>query len=1185
MVQRSWYSSIRDPAYLKELKDDPKTVVLAQDHGTNDTKRYKTFGSHEHFVAFLMNETNKVRKHYFYEMIKDNTDTPVYLYLDIDRPYYSSIDRLDIQKVLTALAHMIETRLEEDCEITLKLEEGVNYQVAQSCRKDKFSVHLKVDVVFANVVLLKQFVTNLRGMVRDRQEWTEMFQYVKTKSDGSTVPDVIIDNAVYKNGQLYRLLYSSKLSKGYPLLPYGKSSTEIKDHMVVYHPDNDRRPPWVRSVRTMQSSTPISIPTKPSITLTRMPEVEFTSLNAISEIPHEQVKNVCRFIENDRAIQDFIGGKFALSYKYPRKGGKKLILLIDHKDGHRCKYAGRCHKSNHDFFEYHHPSQIVQYKCFDEDCIKDWSANGTYCFKVPTDLDGSSFVSHNTLHTIHDKGEIVKWDESYSLDRMKPYPLLPLVVVMAQMGLGKTVALKEYFANHLTTKATSCLVVSYSINLCMKYKAELCDGYKFEFYLDNTSGVLDGRRTIVCLDSLYKVARRKFDFVIIDECVSVFDHINADTMTKRAEVMDALQEILLKAKHTVLLDAGADNCVVHSVVEYLADKTRVSPYWIRNTFVRPHNRRCKIYVKQGRNSNKDKRDREFESCILTYIHGRIEKGKNLVIPCASKTIATEISRSITEKYGEDHAQILYTSETDREIKKTHFQDPDAYWGNYTVLTYSPTVSAGVSYCPQEPHYHELVAVMENSWFVPNVMGQLQMLMRVRQLIDGRMTLFVRNNAFKLNASFPVVDAEIEAFLEENVNNLDVYYPKVKNADGKRSSILNVRADTKTDEKTHDLRYDKGKLSYALMTSIVKNHHKSMLYFVEILCDTLTRDYRIPIEKLDCHDAEYEFHEKVEPIVADDYSEWNTYVIDKDEYDTLCDMEWYGYELPKDDRIRKQVFKVLVERYEISSDRLDEPLVMGVVRATATQKTIRGMYARLWKRKRLHDCLTKSGQENRRTFDHKLACLLEEQDDRGRNRDLNVELALLRKKPDIKNTEKLVLGQEILHAVVPNYKELESGDVVVTSGLVYNRLGVFVQNKVHADKWFGEVQRVFDLDKQAYGTIEKVIDNYYCFVKNVFNDAFGIVVSKELFTTNPNMQGYGTKDKITFSVGGDDVQDDGQTIPDDTRYETEVGWREFRRKYNPFSANTPMLQVVMNGYSFLEEEDVVVSLPSAVKELI
>ena len=343
--------------------------------------------------------------------------------------------------------------------------------------------------------------------------------------------------------------------------------------------------------------------------------------------------------------------------------------------------------------------------------------------------------------------------------------------------------------------------------------------------------------------------------------------------------------------------------------------------------------------------------------------------------------------------------------------------------------------------------------------------------------------------------------------------------------------------------------------------------------------------KIPAKKLDCHDAEYEFHEKVEPIVADDYSEWNTYVIDKDEYDTLCDMEWYGYELPKDDRIRKQVFKVLVERYEISSDRLDEPLVMGVVRATATQKTIRGMYARLWKRKRLHDCLTKSGQENRRTFDHKLACLLEEQDDRGRNRDLNVELALLRKKPDIKNTEKLVLGQEILHAVVPNYKELESGDVVVTSGLVYNRLGVFVQNKVHADKWFGEVQRVFDLDKQAYGTIEKVIDNYYCFVKNVFNDAFGIVVSKELFTTNPNMQGYGTKDKITFSVGGDDVQDDGQTIPDDTRYETEVGWREFRRKYNPFSANTPMLQVVMNGYSFLEEEDVVVSLPSAVKELI
>jgi hypothetical protein len=41
-----------------------------------------------------------------------------------------------------------------------------------------------------------------------------------------------------------------------------------------------------------------------------------------------------------------------------------------------CKYAGRVHKSNRQFFEYSHPENCVHYKCYDDECIEVWRKGG-----------------------------------------------------------------------------------------------------------------------------------------------------------------------------------------------------------------------------------------------------------------------------------------------------------------------------------------------------------------------------------------------------------------------------------------------------------------------------------------------------------------------------------------------------------------------------------------------------------------------------------------------------------------------------------------------------------------------------------------------------------------------------------------------------------------------------------------
>ena len=177
-------------------------------------------------------------------------------------------------------------------------------------------------------------------------------------------------------------------------------------------------------------------------------------------------------------------------------------------------------------FEYHHAKNMVVYKCHEPRCRVVQCMRGL-AFHLQPQGDAlhriNTLSTADTLHYMHD---VVRWDESYDEPGMRPYLLAPIVVVRGQMGVGKTQALMELMNTHMGEN-TKALVITYSRLLSQKYMA-MFDRFGFVSYLAPRREVMmDDPTVIVCLDSLWRVATSNFDFVFVDEAVSVLLHFNS----------------------------------------------------------------------------------------------------------------------------------------------------------------------------------------------------------------------------------------------------------------------------------------------------------------------------------------------------------------------------------------------------------------------------------------------------------------------------------------------------------------------------------------------------------------------------------------------------------------------------------------------------------------------------------
>jgi hypothetical protein len=734
-----------------------------------------------------------------YEVL-EVAERPCRMYFDIDRPDTVYTDDVVASTVLGVL----RSYLSDTCDVDLDVTPGAGVvQVASATTGVKTSLHIVVDILVADVDTHKRFTTAFVAHILADAE-----SYPCLIGAGGVC---VIDLAVYTRFRSYRMLGMIKSGRANALRPIRGSSDRIADHSI-----------------NVLSDQPV-----PSLTLPAAVSNWSGSSKPQSLKPRAPAVNTPVTPDELLAVQEILNGWSSVRVVWP--DGIVVVAGTSSAYGERlrlhcakCPYKGRCHKNNHVYLSVAPHRASARIICHDKECRDTIIDTGYKMLYADIERDTVRTDAVNADATYHQQAKNIAWAQDYDAPSMRPYPDRPIVCVCAGMGVGKSVEMVA-FVKRLPRKE-KLLLLTFSRALALKAYREF-GGLGFVNYQDSYGEIRDDR-VIVCTDSLHRVVTSNFDVVIVDEVLSVILHFNSPLMERRAENSQLFELQLRQARRILVLDAAADSSTVKQVVDYFADAKLATPYWIRNTYIRPSNRKCELILCNEGGVVATRQTAII--CVALKVAALLDAGKRVFVPSATKRLTDGLERFVKET--RPHIRIRkHNSSTGA----AELADVNTTWSECDLLITSPSVSAGVSYegilvdGKREPHFHALVAHFVNSPFTPSADICLQMAFRVRGLIDGDMTLVISNEQPSLDV--PDTLEMLEARLDADVALV-----------GKRfiATELSFFAQKKIDGSR--LEYDKDRLSWRIILGIVQMSNRSGMQFTDLITNTLIEDYNIPL---------------------------------------------------------------------------------------------------------------------------------------------------------------------------------------------------------------------------------------------------------------------------------------------------------------------------------------------------
>jgi hypothetical protein len=1058
------------PTKASLYKSRPKNVLVSSDKEENTgTKMFTSFPTVQEFEEFQL----KQEIAHLYEIIPDKHYTPVYVFFDMDRRFDNYIiDDTYYHVVINTFKEVFEKFMKDIYNLDIKLIEGHTFQAAYAPSPSKFSAHVKINIKVHSLEVVENIAINLDKYMHSNSYITEtqreMFYY--RKSQDRLVP--IIDKSVYSNFRSFRTLYSSKFKTNAPKkIPFGKSSKHILDHLVRYYPENP------------QSCIDVHI-TEKNIDVAMTSNIDEEGF--LPHLPMKEAKpsidNSCVFIkaEFNQYIQQMIVSSPVITTMLKQTNIRfdevkalsptiyRFILSSSCKC--YCPYGERIHNSNRSMFDYNCLTGILTYRCFDEECscVRDLKNFNKYSNKQHF----SAICILQNVDTLHCKTAMINWNEIYNLETMKEYPLEKLVCIRGNMGSAKTTILvNEFMPRYCANENTKCLFITYQILLSRKYSAML-QQLGFQSYLDMDEANITANKVIVCLDSLWRVQTTNFDFIFIDETLSVLLHFNSPLMKHVSKVSASLEFLLYQAKYIYLLDACIDNTMTFNFVKYLCERKNIQAHWILNNYIRPSNRKCDILY------NKDKRlDNLMRMKAVDAICAILGNDGKVVVSSSTKSFTAQLESELKTRFGETKTYMVYNSDTSKSIMMEHGAKPNATWIQYDVVIYSPSISAGISF--EALHFDELVCYVENSLFTPGVDLVIQQMFRVRQLKTGMMKVFMNDLEVSNESAYPIHEDVLDEYLEKNLS--DVNY------------------DSQVIVTDKGVRYDTDRISYQILKGILLNRNKSVLKFYDILVNTLQKDYNIhcTTQKLqeDKKDLEraIEMYEKWKKETAQQVEFSSYLIINNMAYLEICNKLKRNQDVTPEEKLKKWIYDMSKNVWRISGE-VDEYFFRNYI-GEVTVKNIKNKFEVYYKMMRLEHLLFMSLEENKRNYYEKLQDILTD--------DYNIKLYRTKVKEFHK---KLEIGQEVCDKVFEEgYKnKLLAGETITfTSTSLCDNIKVFLQGK--SDSEFDAIRRILSLKKETYSERKKVFEDkklILALFRNIMSIVFDINV-KTLSRGNKN----------------------------------------------------------------------------------
>lgn len=766
-----------------------RTYLIAQDAGPGGHKRYMACDSYQYMVGRLSDISNG------YEVI-ESMSSPVWLFCEYDGD--KGVIRFADSQVRVALSQLVRAVLHEEYGIT-----GVSEFCSTATTTTKTSLHFKMAVVFADMHGLKDFMIKvINKAIKD-----SISEFISI--DGKR--ECLIDASVYSNFRCYRCVGMEKYGKDNELKCMDGHDRE--QHYVRYFPE---------SPTAMEDVVPRLGPSDQRVnTPSRLARLISPLGHADGDTGSAALARYSDYINSYECIVDKLGAKVRVS-RITSQSENITCCSIEKNFLHVCPYAGRTHDSNNLYVIVDMGKKTVSVRCHDEDCKgrKDLVARA---------YDNTDSYDQRDVTSMHSQEGNIRWSEYYDEPEMRDYPVHALVCVRAGMGTGKTQALKRLARTF--DSETKALIVTHSRALASRMHAEF-EEFGFVHY-EKESGELVDAKVVVCLDSIARVKTKNFNYVFIDEAVSLFLHLNSPLMgNKTSLVLSVLEMSIIQAKQVYFLDACMDHTFGKSVVDYFADQKGCTAYWIRNEYVRPTNRKMFVDIVPMQGANIVSKSSQLSRAV-NKVMALLQAGKNVVVCSSSKSFTVRLKNYVLDMRP-DTRMIVYNSDTNEKLDNVA-----EYWKTCQLLVYSPTITAGVSF--EASHFDSLVAFVSNSQNSPTVDITLQQLFRVRNLNDGDMHLFVHQMACDPDSEdaiqYPVSREEIVKFLQDDISLASKYFSIHK---------VNVQSVYRP-SKDRVLEYDADRLSFLVIVGILMMRNRSTMHFSTLLTDTLHFDYGIPCE--------------------------------------------------------------------------------------------------------------------------------------------------------------------------------------------------------------------------------------------------------------------------------------------------------------------------------------------------
>jgi hypothetical protein len=773
--------------------------VMSKDSGPKGAKCFAAFGS----FADAMRYAATQKGGNLYEVI-EHADKPCKMYLDVDRSDTVHETATVVDQVLQLVCEVLNVEFS----LAFLAEPGVNCQIAQATTSSKTSVHAVFDIRVASVIAHKFLAERLAVAAKDAPARYAALLFRDKKDQVKCV----IDESVYSQFRSYRMLHMTKIGKDNALAPFAGSSANMTDHLVGYYPN-------------LHDGKLIDLP-KP--TNEQQPLIQ--ACRATNRVQRKAVKVVPRgkFGEFTDTLNSWVSFKElfpdGVTVAAVSETASGFNMRIDKRCGAKCPYAKRVHKSNNLYVKVAPDWSNAEVMCYDDECFACINTDGSILL-LPNATNNAGFdSSHAGTGGMHAQAGNVQWDERYNESAMRDLPTHKIVCVRANMGIGKTVAIGN-FLRSVCAPETKVLIVTFSRALALKMSIEFED-VGFVNY-QNIEGLIQDAKVVTCLDSLYRVATRNFDYIIMDECVSTFLHFNSPLMNKRAENSALLELLLTQATSGIyFVDAALDYTFMKNIVDYFAVAKRCTPYWIYNEHVRPTNKAAEVVLCDSPNMGAISEYSLVYSAAMSVLDSLLA-GKKVVCCSSTKKFTDILARFVADRSPRSIVRV-YNSSSGPTDDLRHV---NTEWTKYDLLIYSPSISAGVSF--EMPHFDCLVAYLVSSPFTPSVDKALQQLFRVRNLTDGKMSIFVHN--MRPGVQLPHTVEQITPMLSSDISLVSRYFV---------SNQLSFFAQVKVTGAA--VEYDRDRLSWQIILGIIQVQNSSAMFFTDTLVDTLRKDYGIPV---------------------------------------------------------------------------------------------------------------------------------------------------------------------------------------------------------------------------------------------------------------------------------------------------------------------------------------------------